>query len=72
MTKPSPGPILRTPSSILNQRTPQPPTLVSANNYSSSLAIANTNEVHNFRFKARDALDQLSTAAARMTNNVPM
>uniref|UniRef100_A0A915JII0 Uncharacterized protein n=1 Tax=Romanomermis culicivorax TaxID=13658 RepID=A0A915JII0_ROMCU len=52
---------------------PQAPaaTCVLTNNHRSSLAIANTNEVHNFRIEAGDALDQLSTAAACITNNVP-
>uniref|UniRef100_A0A915I0A2 Uncharacterized protein n=1 Tax=Romanomermis culicivorax TaxID=13658 RepID=A0A915I0A2_ROMCU len=40
-------------------------------NHHSSLAIANTNEVHNFRIEAHNALEQLSTAMARITNNVP-
>uniref|UniRef100_A0A915KKW3 Uncharacterized protein n=1 Tax=Romanomermis culicivorax TaxID=13658 RepID=A0A915KKW3_ROMCU len=47
-------------------------TRASANNHHNSLAIANANEVHNFRIEARDTLYQLSTAAARITNNVPM
>uniref|UniRef100_A0A915IKP6 Uncharacterized protein n=1 Tax=Romanomermis culicivorax TaxID=13658 RepID=A0A915IKP6_ROMCU len=42
-----------------------------ATNHGSSLAIANANQVQNFRIEARDALDRLSTAAARITNNVP-
>uniref|UniRef100_A0A915K4T3 Uncharacterized protein n=1 Tax=Romanomermis culicivorax TaxID=13658 RepID=A0A915K4T3_ROMCU len=46
-------------------------TRASTNNHRSSLTIANANEVHNFRIEARDVLDQLSTAAARITNNVP-
>uniref|UniRef100_A0A915ICB2 Uncharacterized protein n=1 Tax=Romanomermis culicivorax TaxID=13658 RepID=A0A915ICB2_ROMCU len=33
--------------------------------------MANVNEVHNFRIEACNALDQLSTAAGRITNNVP-
>uniref|UniRef100_A0A915IMG4 Uncharacterized protein n=1 Tax=Romanomermis culicivorax TaxID=13658 RepID=A0A915IMG4_ROMCU len=37
----------------------------------SSLAIANANKVHNFPIEACDALEQLSTTAARITNNVP-
>uniref|UniRef100_A0A915IG83 Uncharacterized protein n=1 Tax=Romanomermis culicivorax TaxID=13658 RepID=A0A915IG83_ROMCU len=43
-----------------------------ANDHRSSLAIANANEVHDFRLEAWDALEQLSTAAAQITNNVPM
>uniref|UniRef100_A0A915L9V4 Uncharacterized protein n=1 Tax=Romanomermis culicivorax TaxID=13658 RepID=A0A915L9V4_ROMCU len=46
-------------------------TRASTNNHRSSLAITNANEVHNFRIEARDALDQLSTAAAHITTNVP-
>uniref|UniRef100_A0A915HLI2 Uncharacterized protein n=1 Tax=Romanomermis culicivorax TaxID=13658 RepID=A0A915HLI2_ROMCU len=40
-------------------------------NHRSSLAMANANEVHNFQIKARNALEQLSTTTARITNNVP-
>uniref|UniRef100_A0A915I1H2 Uncharacterized protein n=1 Tax=Romanomermis culicivorax TaxID=13658 RepID=A0A915I1H2_ROMCU len=40
--------------------------------HSSSLAIANTNEVHNFRLEACNALEQLNTTAGRITNNVLM
>uniref|UniRef100_A0A915ILD2 BLOC-1-related complex subunit 7 n=1 Tax=Romanomermis culicivorax TaxID=13658 RepID=A0A915ILD2_ROMCU len=61
MTQPSPEPILRTPSSISTRPRPR-----------SSLAIANANEVHNFRIEARDALEQLSTATVRITNNAAM
>uniref|UniRef100_A0A915IBE5 Uncharacterized protein n=1 Tax=Romanomermis culicivorax TaxID=13658 RepID=A0A915IBE5_ROMCU len=37
----------------------------------SSLAIPNANKVHNFWIEAHDTLEQLNTAAARITNNVP-
>uniref|UniRef100_A0A915KMV2 Uncharacterized protein n=1 Tax=Romanomermis culicivorax TaxID=13658 RepID=A0A915KMV2_ROMCU len=47
------------------------PTHAPVNNHRSSLAIANTSEVHNFLIEAHDALEQLSTAAAWITNNVP-
>uniref|UniRef100_A0A915L490 Uncharacterized protein n=1 Tax=Romanomermis culicivorax TaxID=13658 RepID=A0A915L490_ROMCU len=40
-------------------------------NHRSSLAIANANEVHNLQIEACNALEQLSTATARITNNVP-
>uniref|UniRef100_A0A915IQT1 Uncharacterized protein n=1 Tax=Romanomermis culicivorax TaxID=13658 RepID=A0A915IQT1_ROMCU len=43
----------------------------SATDHCSSLAIANANEVHNFRIEAHDTLEQLSTAAVRITNNIP-
>uniref|UniRef100_A0A915KHW1 Uncharacterized protein n=1 Tax=Romanomermis culicivorax TaxID=13658 RepID=A0A915KHW1_ROMCU len=46
-------------------------TPASTTNHRSSLATANAKEVHNFRIEACDTLDQLSTAAARITNNVP-
>uniref|UniRef100_A0A915JD60 Uncharacterized protein n=1 Tax=Romanomermis culicivorax TaxID=13658 RepID=A0A915JD60_ROMCU len=43
-----------------------------ANDHHSSLAIANANKVHNFWLEARDDLEQFRTAAAQITNNVPM
>uniref|UniRef100_A0A915JLL3 Uncharacterized protein n=1 Tax=Romanomermis culicivorax TaxID=13658 RepID=A0A915JLL3_ROMCU len=36
-----------------------------------SLAIANANEVHNFRIEAHPAIEQLGTTAVRIINNVP-
>uniref|UniRef100_A0A915K370 Uncharacterized protein n=1 Tax=Romanomermis culicivorax TaxID=13658 RepID=A0A915K370_ROMCU len=47
------------------------PTHAPVTNHCSSLAIANANKVHNFGIEACDTLEQLSTAAARITNNVP-
>uniref|UniRef100_A0A915HEM8 Uncharacterized protein n=1 Tax=Romanomermis culicivorax TaxID=13658 RepID=A0A915HEM8_ROMCU len=55
--------------SILTRGWPQPSP---ANDHRSSMAIANANEVHNFWLEACNTLKQLSTAAARITNNVPM
>uniref|UniRef100_A0A915IE70 Uncharacterized protein n=1 Tax=Romanomermis culicivorax TaxID=13658 RepID=A0A915IE70_ROMCU len=48
------------------------PTQAPANDHHSSLAIANAKEVHNFGLEAWEALEQLSTAAAQITNNVRM
>uniref|UniRef100_A0A915I450 Uncharacterized protein n=1 Tax=Romanomermis culicivorax TaxID=13658 RepID=A0A915I450_ROMCU len=45
--------------------------LASASNHCSSLDIANANEIHNSWLEAGDAIDQLSTWAVRITNNVP-
>uniref|UniRef100_A0A915KYD4 Uncharacterized protein n=1 Tax=Romanomermis culicivorax TaxID=13658 RepID=A0A915KYD4_ROMCU len=42
-----------------------------ANDHRSSLVIANANKVHNFGLEVHNALEQLSTAAAQITNNVP-
>uniref|UniRef100_A0A915K309 Uncharacterized protein n=1 Tax=Romanomermis culicivorax TaxID=13658 RepID=A0A915K309_ROMCU len=42
-----------------------------AHDHCSSLATAYTNEVHNFELEVRNALEQLNTAAVRITNNVP-
>uniref|UniRef100_A0A915J5G4 Uncharacterized protein n=1 Tax=Romanomermis culicivorax TaxID=13658 RepID=A0A915J5G4_ROMCU len=36
-----------------------------------TVAIATTNEVQNYQLEARHALDQLNTAVASITNNVP-
>uniref|UniRef100_A0A915HM13 Uncharacterized protein n=1 Tax=Romanomermis culicivorax TaxID=13658 RepID=A0A915HM13_ROMCU len=46
-------------------------TQVNTGDHRSSLAIVNANKVHNFHLEACDALEQLNTAAARITNNVP-
>uniref|UniRef100_A0A915I6U3 Uncharacterized protein n=1 Tax=Romanomermis culicivorax TaxID=13658 RepID=A0A915I6U3_ROMCU len=46
-------------------------TRASVTDHCSSLAIANTTEAHNFQIEAWDALEQLSTATARITNNIP-
>uniref|UniRef100_A0A915IE95 Uncharacterized protein n=1 Tax=Romanomermis culicivorax TaxID=13658 RepID=A0A915IE95_ROMCU len=45
-------------------------TLAPTCDHCSSLTMANAN-VHNFRLQAHDALEQLNTPAARITNNVP-
>uniref|UniRef100_A0A915JW78 Uncharacterized protein n=1 Tax=Romanomermis culicivorax TaxID=13658 RepID=A0A915JW78_ROMCU len=42
-----------------------------ATNHSSSLAVTNAKEVHNFRTEACDTLEQISTATVGITNNVP-
>uniref|UniRef100_A0A915J1H5 Uncharacterized protein n=1 Tax=Romanomermis culicivorax TaxID=13658 RepID=A0A915J1H5_ROMCU len=46
-------------------------TQASLTDHRSSLAIANANEVCNFQIEAWDTLEQLSTPAARITNNIP-
>uniref|UniRef100_A0A915KMX9 Uncharacterized protein n=1 Tax=Romanomermis culicivorax TaxID=13658 RepID=A0A915KMX9_ROMCU len=59
--------------SFINSDPPEAPatTRVLVTDHRSSFTIANANEAHNFRIEARDALEQLSTATAQITNNVP-